>query len=83
MVLGMCKCGKYEEIGTMIPKVCQFAVEKGIQIQGPPIFVCHEGRAEEAHKANEEGNADINEIICGKRMMIEMHMEPLDLCPLC
>lgn len=39
MVLGMRKKRKYEEIRIMIPKVCQFAVERGFQIQGPPIFV--------------------------------------------
>ncbi len=59
IVLSMHKRGKYEEIGTMIPKVCQFAVQKGLQIQGPPIFACHEGSAEEAYRANKEGNADI------------------------
>ena len=32
MVLGMRKRGKYEQIATMLPKVYQFAMEKGIQI---------------------------------------------------
>lgn len=32
LVLGMRKHGKYEEIATMIPKVCQFAAEKGIEM---------------------------------------------------
>ncbi len=34
-------------------------MEKGIQIQGPPIFVCHKMTTEEAVKAGKEGNADI------------------------
>jgi AraC family transcriptional regulator len=59
LVLVIRKRGRYEEIATMIPKVCQFADEKGIQILGPPIFVCHEMTHEEAMKANEEGNADV------------------------
>jgi len=59
MVLGMRKKGKYEEIGMMIPKVCQFAEESGVQIQGPPIFGCHEMTVEESKKADEEGNADV------------------------
>jgi len=59
MVLGTRKRGKYEEIGPMIPKVCQFAMEKGIQIQRPPIFVCHEMTMAEAVKADKEGNANI------------------------
>ena len=59
MVLGMRKRGKYEQIATMLPKVYQFAMEKGIQIQGPPLFVCHEWTKEEAMKADQEGNADV------------------------
>lgn len=59
MVLGMRKNGKYEEIGMMISKVCQFAVERGVQIPGRPIFVCHEMTVEESKKADEEGNADV------------------------
>ena len=59
LVLGMRKRGKYETIAAMIPQVCQFAVAKGIQILGPPMFVCHEMTPEEAMKADEEGNADV------------------------
>ena len=50
MVLGMKRKGRYKEIAEMIPKVCQHAIEKGAQITGPPIFVCHE-------KANSETTA--------------------------
>ena len=42
MVLGMKRKGRYQEIAKMIPQICQYAVEKGAQISGPPIFVCHE-----------------------------------------
>ena len=59
MVLGMRKKGKYEEIRMMLPEVWQFAVEGGIQIEGPPIFVFHEMTDEAAKKADAEGNADI------------------------
>ena len=59
LVLGMKKRGRYEEIATMLPKVFEFAVEKKAQIQGPPIFVCHELTPEEAEKAQKEGNADV------------------------
>jgi len=55
----MRKCGKYAEIATMIPKVCQFAVQQGVQIQGRPVFACHEIGAEEAMKADKEGTADV------------------------
>ena len=58
-VLGMRKRGKYEEIGTMLPMIFQFAVSQGIQIQGPPFFVCHEQSKEEVERADKEGNADV------------------------
>ncbi|MDY6932270.1 MAG: GyrI-like domain-containing protein [Halobacteriota archaeon] len=57
LVLGMRKRGKYEEIATLLSKVFQFAVEKKAQIQGPPIFVCHELKLEDAERAQQEGNA--------------------------
>jgi|LGVF01.1.fsa_nt_gb effector-binding domain-containing protein len=59
MVLGMRKKGKYEEIRTMLPEVWQFAVERGIQIEGPPIFVFHEMTDAAAKTADAKGNADI------------------------
>ncbi|MBE9513679.1 MAG: GyrI-like domain-containing protein [Chloroflexi bacterium] len=55
----MRKRGEYADIAAMIPKVCQFAVQKGVQIQGRPTFVCHEMGAEEAMKADKEGTADV------------------------
>jgi effector-binding domain-containing protein len=63
LVLGMRKRGKYEMIATMIPQLCRFAVEKGLEIRGRPTFVCHERSAEESIKANEEGTADVEVVI--------------------
>ena len=59
MVIGMRKNGKYEEIRMMLPEVWQFAVEGGIQIEGPPIFVFHEMTDAAAKTADAEGDADI------------------------
>jgi len=59
LVLGMRKRGKYEIMATMIPQVCRFAVEKGLQIVGHPTFICHETSVEEAERANEAGTADV------------------------
>jgi len=59
LVLGVRKRGKYEIIPTMIAQVCRFAVEQGLEIVGPPTFVCHETSAEAAERANEEGTADV------------------------
>ena len=58
-VIGMRKRGSYEVIPTMLMTTIQFAMEKGITIAGPPIFVMHECSAEEAIKADQEGTADI------------------------
>ena len=59
MVLGTKKRGKYREIAVLLPKLFQFAVPRGIRITGPPLFICHEMTEEEAMKADEEGNADV------------------------
>jgi effector-binding domain-containing protein len=59
MVLGMRRRGRYGEISEMIPKIFQVAQEKGIEIVGRPVFVCHEQSAEESMKADREGNADV------------------------
>jgi len=58
-VLGMCRRGRYRQMSDMIPTIFQFAQEKGAKIVGRPIFVCHEQNAEEAVKADKEGNADV------------------------
>ncbi len=59
LVLGIRRYGKHEEIATMIAEICQAAVQMKVQIQGAPIYVCHEMSAEEAMAANREGNVDI------------------------
>jgi effector-binding domain-containing protein len=58
-VLGMRERGKYEKIPGMIMNIIQYAMEKGITVSGPPIFVMHETSREEAMKADQEGTADI------------------------
>jgi len=59
IVLGTRKRGKYELIATLLPQLYQYATEKVIQIQGSPVFVCHEKSIEEVEKAQKEENADI------------------------
>ena len=58
-VLGVRKRGGYEEIAMMIVGLFLYAMGRGIQIDGRPIFVCHEMTLEEVMKAYEGGNADI------------------------
>ena len=59
LVLGMRKRGPYRSIGEMIPEICQFAAQNGIEMIGPPMYICHETNVEEATKADKEGNADV------------------------
>ncbi len=58
-VIGVRKRGRYEEIATMLVGLYMFSMGRGIEIVGPPVFVCHEATPEDAMKAAEEGNADI------------------------
>ena len=59
LVLGMRKTGPYKTIGIMIPELCQFAAQNGIQMIGPPMYICHETSVEEATKADKENKADV------------------------
>lgn len=59
-VIGLRQTGCYSKIGEMIPRVFSFAVsQQGVEIVGPPIFVCHEPIEMDAMKADKEGCADI------------------------
>lgn len=59
LVLGMRKRGHYAMIPEMIMQVFTYAMEQGVECTGPPTFVMHEISAEEARKADTEGNADV------------------------
>jgi len=59
LVLGTRKTGPYKIIGDMIPEIYQFAAQNGIQIIGPPMYICHETNVEDATKADNEENADV------------------------
>jgi len=58
-VIGVRKRGRYEEIATMLVGLYMFAMGRGIEIAGPPVFVCHEATPEDVKKVAEEGDADI------------------------
>ena len=59
MVLGMRKRGGYEEIGTIIQSLFEFAASKNIELTGRPIFICHEETVNEAMEADKNKNADL------------------------
>jgi len=60
LVLGTRKTLPYKIIGELIPEMCQFAAQNGIQIIGPPMYICHETNVEDATKADNERNADVS-----------------------
>ena len=55
--------GPYRLIAEMIPELCCWADEKGLDITGPPMFLCHETTPEEAMKADEEECADVEVVV--------------------
>ena len=59
IVLGMRKKGGYEEIGTIIQSIFEFAASKNIELAGRPIFICHEETVNEAMEADKNKNADL------------------------
>jgi len=61
-VLGVRRRGGYQEITNLIPKICEYAIRNGVQITGPPIFICHE-TPEEAMIADKNKNADLEVVV--------------------
>jgi effector-binding domain-containing protein len=51
--------GHYKEIAKMLPALFEYAMCQGAIIAGPPLCLLHEKSVEEAQKADEAGNADI------------------------
>jgi len=43
----------------LLPRIAIYAMEEGIHLTGPPLFVCHEGSHEEALMAERECNARV------------------------
>jgi len=58
-VLGMKKVGRYDEMGPMFGEIYQHAMANNIELTGPAISVVHEKSEEEAIKAQQMGNAQI------------------------
>ncbi len=58
-VLGAAGRGKYQIIPELLGRVFHYAMSRGVQFGGPPLFVCHEKSVEEVMKANEEGTAEV------------------------
>lgn len=62
-VIGMRKRGKYQMIAQLLPQLFQSAGRMGARPVGCPMFICHETSAEEAKRADAEGNADVEVVV--------------------
>ena len=58
-VLGMRRRGHYRMIPELLMAIITHAVENGIAIAGPPIFLCHEITPEAVMAADRAGTADV------------------------
>ena len=59
LVAGMRRKGHYKEIAEMLPSLFEYIMSQKAIIVGHPLFLCHETGVEEAKRADETGNADI------------------------
>lgn len=59
LVAGMRRKGRYKEIAEMLPALFQYVLSRRGKISGPPLYLWHERSVQEAQKADEAGNADI------------------------
>jgi AraC family transcriptional regulator len=59
LVAGMRWRGQYKEIAKMVPALFEYVRSQGAVIAGPPLNIMHEKSMEEAERADEAGNADI------------------------
>ena len=62
-VLGIRRKGHYRLIPELLAEIAIYAMEKGIAIIGPPVFVCHETSPEEVMQAMEAGTADVEVVV--------------------
>jgi len=58
-VIGIRKRGAYHDTANLIPKMFEHAIANGLEITGPPIFLCHELTMEEVERAVRENSADL------------------------
>jgi len=56
-VIGVKEKGPYAKIGVLINKLYEYVNGKNAAITSGPMFICHEHSAEDAMKADKEGNA--------------------------
>lgn len=58
-VIGTRRTGPYSDIPKLFMELFEYAMGSGLQLKGPAIYISHENSEEEAMKAQEQGNADL------------------------
>ncbi len=58
-VIGTRARGAYHDVAKLIPKIFEHAVSTGLEITGPPIFLCHELSMDEVNRAMKNDDADL------------------------
>ncbi|MDD1664655.1 MAG: GyrI-like domain-containing protein [Methanomicrobiales archaeon] len=58
-VLGVRRRGHYRIIPELLMTIITYAIENGITIAGPPLFLCHEITPEAVMAADQAGSADV------------------------
>jgi effector-binding domain-containing protein len=58
-VLGIRRRGRYRLIPELLAAIITHAMENGIAVAGPPVFVCHEITPEAVREADRAGTADV------------------------
>ena len=59
LVAGMRQRGHYKEIAKMLQALFAYILSQQAIIAGPPLFLWHERSVEDAQRADDSGNADI------------------------
>jgi len=59
MVVGIRKRGHYRDISILLPQLFEYALSRGATIIGMPMYLWHGISVEDAYKADQKGDADI------------------------
>jgi AraC family transcriptional regulator len=58
-IISLRRQGRYEEIGPMLAELFAHAAKQGLQIVGPPVFICRAASPEECVHAHDDGMTDL------------------------
>jgi effector-binding domain-containing protein len=62
-VVGARRRGAYHDVSKVLPELFKYVFSNGLQMTGPPVYLCHELSMEEVERAMKEGNADLEVVI--------------------